>query len=617
MKINEIRLTNFRNHHKTVIAGLAKINYFLGFNGAGKSSIIDAIQYALTGAARGTTDGGQGSECLKSEIKGGPKASAAVTLLTSAGEVMRGVGQGPKSQAHFDIIQKLGLDPQFLRIMAAPMNLLRLERKKQEQVFFALTGKVVSKEDVEKALIAAGVTDASEVADNSLTPAAREFYLGHLKKRRPEIKQEIAGLVYVPVEGAVKVDETKRRRLEAERQALVEKANKARRDNDVAGAARRHLEEFVESRRKKLSGIDDAALVDDRLSADAVEFTKKTLIEHEELSAQIQAVMTRRNMALSKLGDIRSKGEQIKKLGPTCTACLQKIDAVHALKALDESRVSYKAIDAEAKTAQGEIDALQLKINAISVSDLREKLSRHERADAKAQANREMVVSIQGELDDALLKLLELPAAFNPAAATPDEHDVSLLSAEIAKLQDADREGGKMLHINRSRQVKEDELAEIERVIEAIGPGGPVAQLMTAGGVEEVVEMVRENAAKLGVGNVGISFDPWQITLNGRNIELASGSEEWRVAAAFGFAFAKKAGASIVCLDGADILRGENRDKFAELVQDSGLEQVFVAGAVDELPVDVEAEPGVSVYRVEANAGGVAVVTRLGQGVPA
>ena len=617
MKINEISLINFRNHHKSVIAGLSKINYFLGYNGAGKSTILDAIQYALTGTARGTTDGGQGSECLKSEIKGGPKAAAMVKLLTSAGEVVRGVGQGPKSQAHFNIQQMLGLDSRFLRIVAAPMNILRLERKKQEEVFFALTGSVVSKADVEKALIEAGVTDAAEVADNALTPAGREFYMAHLKKRRPEIKQEIAGLVYVPMEGAVKADEIKRKRLESEVKVLNEKIAQAQRSQDAAGSDRRHLNETLASREQKLSELRAQAQVDERLSPEAIEFIKKSLSTHEELCGQRDSARTRRNTALGKMGEIRAKGESIKKLGPVCGTCSQKIDESYANQALDDSRKAYVAAEKENKAAQVEIDGLQAKINAINTTELREKLSRHERADAKASLLEGQIQSAQDEIEEVRVKIGNLPAEGEVANVEAEMSAVEDKQGAIAKLLEAEREGGKMLHINQTRSAKERELEEIERIIEAIGPGGPVAQLMTSGGVEEVVEMVRENAKRLGVGDVGISFNPWQITLNGRNIELASGSEEWRVAAAFGIAFAKKAQASIVCLDGADILRGANRDKFAELVEDSGLEQVFVAGAVDDLPEDGASVEGISVYRVEANVGGVAVVTRLGQGVAA
>lgn len=249
MKITEIKLTNWRNHWRTHITGLGRLNYVLGALGAGKSSILDAIQYAFCGSTRGTDDSGRGSDGLMCDIKGGPKASPAVTLLTDKGEIMRAVGQGPKSQAHFNIQTKLGLDTRFLKIMAAPMNLLRLERKKQGEVFFALAGNAVDAQAVEKALIDAGITNCGEVAQNVLTPAGRDHYLSYLKTRRPEVKREIAGKVYVPVEGGVKADEVKRRRLESELKAAEAKA-------EATQAANANRFRLIEQREHLLSNVE-------------------------------------------------------------------------------------------------------------------------------------------------------------------------------------------------------------------------------------------------------------------------------------------------------------------------------------------------------------------------
>ena len=47
--IESIRLKNFISHEDTVIELEDGINVFVGNNGAGKSSVIDAITYALYG----------------------------------------------------------------------------------------------------------------------------------------------------------------------------------------------------------------------------------------------------------------------------------------------------------------------------------------------------------------------------------------------------------------------------------------------------------------------------------------------------------------------------------------------------------------------------------------
>jgi hypothetical protein len=151
----------------------------------------------------------------------------------------------------------------------------------------------------------------------------------------------------------------------------------------------------------------------------------------------------------------------------------------------------------------------------------------------------------------------------------------------------------------------------MEKMLKAVGPGGTVQQAMASSGTDDMVAAVRDVAAKLGVGDIGIKFGPWQITLNGRDVELASASEEFRVAAAFGIAFAKKAGASMVCLDGAEILRGDNRALFQDLLFSCDLEQIFVAFASDSIPESYEASEGLAMFSVTKDEKGASSVKAI------
>ena len=49
MKISKLNLKDFRCHPTLTAEALEKINYFIGPNAAGKSSIQQAIEFALTG----------------------------------------------------------------------------------------------------------------------------------------------------------------------------------------------------------------------------------------------------------------------------------------------------------------------------------------------------------------------------------------------------------------------------------------------------------------------------------------------------------------------------------------------------------------------------------------
>lgn len=605
MKISAITLTNWRNHLQTKIVDLGAINYFVGANGAGKSSILDAIAFAMTGVCRGVDEGGRGADALKTQITGGPKASTAVTLKTSAGEIVRGVGQGPRSQAHMAIRQQLGLDDRFLRVVSAPTNLLRLDRKKQEEVFFALAGGAVDRAAVEKVLADCGIkNDLAEIAERILTPAGRESYLSYLKERRPAIKREIAELVYAPVEGLPKANPTVRQTLEKTAASLNSDINRIRAEVQAAESSRRHLEDL---RRQQQSRLDAVGAIDKAgiMSAEQVESARASLARSAELRGQREKLDADIAKLAMEAGNIKREAERIKAIGGTCSKCLQAIAADHSEKVLAEMWEKYKTSKTDWDLAKVTQNALLLETDDRAIL---EKLSRHERAVQQNAVISSAAAGVQQSLADIDAKLADLPLEYEDWR--PLDQNLLAIVDQIKELTRAEAEEQRANRVNMTRTGFEDDLAEFELLIKTVGPGGPIQQMMAADGVAEFVGMVQKNGERLGVGQIDIAFGPWQIMLNGRPIELASASEEWRVAAAFGIAFAVKAKASFVCLDGAEIIRGDNRDLLQALVLDSGLEQIFVAAAIDEAPEDVQSS-GVGIYVVEADARGAAQVRAL------
>ena len=85
MKINKLSLTNFRNHKRTEVT-LDRINFFVGQNNAGKSSILAAIEWALTGRCLWTDRAGRGAADL---VRQGEKQAAVVLDLEGAGGIVR------------------------------------------------------------------------------------------------------------------------------------------------------------------------------------------------------------------------------------------------------------------------------------------------------------------------------------------------------------------------------------------------------------------------------------------------------------------------------------------------------------------------------------------------
>jgi len=85
LKINSLSLENFRSHKKTEI-NLERINFFAGGNNAGKTSILAAIEWALTGHCLWTDRAGRGAADL---VRQGEKYTAAALKLLSKSEQLR------------------------------------------------------------------------------------------------------------------------------------------------------------------------------------------------------------------------------------------------------------------------------------------------------------------------------------------------------------------------------------------------------------------------------------------------------------------------------------------------------------------------------------------------
>lgn len=612
MRISEISLSNFRNHLTTRIIGLARVNVVVGPNGAGKSSILDAIGYALTGTCRGVDDGGRGAEALATQVAGAPKQSTAVSLRTDRGDITRALNQGPRSQAHVKIVTKLGLDERILRVLAAPLNLLRLPTRKQEEVFFSLTGSSVPDEKIRAALTEAGVHPGLAPEPSRLaTPEGRAEYLGYLKTRRVELKRERDSLVYAPGERQLPTaDVPKRVGLEAKRHLLSQKVSEAVGAANQHLSTKRHLGEMIAREESELARIPDGypAPLGKTQEADI----RGQIERRREIEKEIAGLTAEHRGLKTQAQEIVRQIEQVQALGAECSECGQRIDKQHQLGRANALVGSSDALTKKGAVLKAKIDALQRDANAIDTGDLLQKLNKSEQAKADIERADRDVKRLKASLQDLVRRRDELKAGQSNESWLAESKDaLTTYDEEIALLREAEGEESRRASINTSRIRIEDDLAQIELLVKALGPGGVIQQLMASAGTDRLVESVQSFAQRMGVGQLTIDLAPWTIRLNGRPIELASASEEFRVAAAFGMAFARQAGASIVCLDGAEILFGEYRELFEELLFECGLEQVFVAATKDEIPEDAPSIDGLAFYGVTKAPSGAAQVNRI------
>lgn len=618
MKINSIKLVGFRSHVSTSIKKLARVNIFVGPNGAGKSTILDGIGYALTGVTRGVDEGGRGADALACQLPG-PKTSTSVTLGTDKGEILRGLGSGPKSQAHIGIVGKLALDQKVLRVLAAPTNLLRLPSKKQEEIFFSMTGSSVTTETIAKALTDAGIDlEATPVdLEELLTPEGRNAKLAYWKERRVEMKREIQTLVFTPSDRELpNADAAKRQKLEGQAQDLANAISRGQSAGEQARQSIVHFDELVAAAENKVEGL--------KAVQNKKGLTPKAI---KDLRAEIDAATALRDEVIKKRAEfgaatndknaIFQEAERVKALGKECSTCGQEINKAAADKKIADMREEYKKASASVKTINDAIADLDAKIAKVDVQAKLTEINLAERVVDDNKRNAELLKTATTELSDYKRRRSEIAIPDADKDWSDDEAKLADFRNQIEGLKAAEDEEQRQKSVNERRSEIEENLELMEKMLVVVGPGGAVQQAMASSGTDEMMETVRMIGDKLGVGDIGVKFGPWQITLNGRDVELASASEEFRVAAAFGIAFAKRAGASMVLLDGAEILRGDNRGLFQDLIFSCDLEQIFVAFASDTIPECYEPVEGLAMFSVSKDAKGASTVTPIREGVPA
>lgn len=152
--IERINIIGFRSHRGTVIDDLKRVNWFLGKNATGKSSIVDALAYAFTGICRGTDRGGRGADVLVSDFKDvGTPTTFNLGVKDSAWMINRiGPGQGPTSEAQKKITAMVGASPALLNALTDLSNVLDASPKEQQGLLEQVLGIQVNPAIVGEAL---------------------------------------------------------------------------------------------------------------------------------------------------------------------------------------------------------------------------------------------------------------------------------------------------------------------------------------------------------------------------------------------------------------------------------------------------------------------------------
>jgi DNA repair exonuclease SbcCD ATPase subunit len=645
LKIKSLNIENFRSHKKTEL-NLDRINFFVGGNNAGKTSILAAIEWALTGRCMWTDRAGRGAEDL---VRKGEKHASVALEVTGLGVVIRslpphslqagkanGVNEGQAA-----IHNALGTDEDRLRVALNAGTFMNMSQAEQNdfllkacglswtagQIAAELTGWLVKKGLPEgeamrlaskaKAFYPAVVACGPEIFD-VMEKRARE-QSNELKKHRRQIEAVLAEIDAASLnkelpEGLEVLKKhlagMKKRReellkvcgagheVQAWRQALGEKISQAEKKVSEARAKAESLAAELES----MCGLAVAGS-----EAGTVDIEKEL---QEKLDAANKAVAT----AWSKLEAIDRAGRTLAckdrrcPLAPDLLQCgltKDKLDTV-----LLSLRREYTATSQE------------LEIQKIALKEATEKLAEMRKSREESQTRARRTILLQDELKTRRQVVETLEVAISELrkelAGLPEE-DLSLLE-DLATLefeiQRAERDialhsetvhlAGRKTALKQKAETLAAEVADLEKLVKALGPEG-LQRDMLSGVLEGFVGRVNDRLYRLTGG-------AYQVTLGGDmailcranngpllSLRLLSRSERLRVGIAISDALSAVSGLKFLAIDEVNILEQANRGLLSGMLLELAGEydQVLVfTTAGDVQPVN-PGLPGVKMFRVE------------------
>lgn len=578
MHINEINVTKFQGLHHAALEVSEPILLVSGGNGAGKSSLLDAIAMAFTGHPRRVN--------LKKDMaqlvtEGSKKGS--VSLSTSEG-VFSTTLPTAKSPVHL-------VDQPFLPFVLDASKFASIDGKERRKLLFELTGASANPREVAKRLADRGVNpDLIERVKPLLLsgfPAAADQAKSFASEARGAW-QQITGERYgsdkadgwEPEMPPVDVSEDElteaRRALEQLQQDMNEATetlgahkSAAQQAEQVAGRIK-DLQELAELKQRRA----------DKLSRDQADLAhwQKQLAEAQEATAGgKQGLIHDLARALTLFEEVIEKSDGHTSEGKPMTPWFTTQAADAMVSVMERYRAEHGSPDAVAEP--GLIQRLP------EFQKIVESLIR-----TVANSERDLKQSTDAEASLAELKqsVPEVP----PADAIENAEQLiselrrqrDALQAKVGALEDA-------LAVVHGRDQSISEAAtqhqKVEAwsaIAEALSPTGIPAEILAAA-LSPVNDLLRELSAVAGWKEARINGDI-EITYGERLYGLLSESEKWRVDALLAVTIAKLSGLAFVTLDRFDVLEPAARPQALKLLMNGTrtgiLDQAVMAGTMKE-----------------------------------
>lgn len=624
----------------------------MGPNNSGKSSILAAAEWALTGRNAWTDRAGRGSGDL---IARGARECQVGLELDGFGSVVRGMPphtlaagrhQGIQ-EAQASIYHHLGADERLLQLALNAGAFANLAPADQKAFLFALGGVSFD---------CGQITAAAEdwLLQSGAPPALAKEAAGRVKSLFPGGVTGSPGVLEAMGKKAREMRRETKRDLERTRAALAETVlpelpeGVGLEDKDEVVAQIQELEadlnsmlqalgarqaagRGLEGMKNKISALEEelAGLARSREAKVAVlkgagpgelereaagarvrlEQADRLLAEFSREVARIKGVIESRQQVIGRLQGFDGRCP----LAPEHVSCAMDVDKVKKLSASLAEEV--KTDLQKARDLEGEIQKLQGEKTRARAIIARLELEQAELASLGREIAglNEAARRREGDLAGLRGDLAELEEAAHSPAADPGE--LSRLQERIGRGRNLLRQLELAGHGRRQAAQLQSDLKELqheadilEHLVRALGPDGVKKDLL-GDRLAGFTSQLNSHLQAFTGGSYCLAWDEDYTPVIQQNshalpVRLLSKSEQFRVGVAVQAAIARAAGLKFLAVDEVDILDQDNRDLLTVSLLEAldEFEQILLFCTAGEVEPPSPGLPGVKIFRVEAGA---------------
>jgi DNA repair exonuclease SbcCD ATPase subunit len=572
MKLDTLNLRNFTCYDKVEIEFPNTVNLFVGENASGKTSIKDAIHYALTGHCARTDGGGKGAENMIRE--GARKAEINLSInnldirrTIPGGLELQDIEGGTRKQQEV-LYEELGISKEVLDAVLDTESMINARGKEIKQTLFGLVGVSFDKDDIINEILSTVPQRLKDTVIKLLKSAPQRAFVGssetfdnlykHFYTLRKEFKKQLSNIGEVEelpeeITGS-SVLEVKKAIARKRKEASV--ISKELIDIRSAEGKREHITNEVENLTKRLKTANKSG-----------GGGKKVQDEYKKVLNEIKTIESESETIESKVKEIENVIKTFKKSGSlACPVAPELITCPVEGNDLDNM---VKEITEKQKELSDKIPELK--------ENLKKVRAKRGRLEKKLE-------EVSGPDPDEIKKEIdrlkgELPSSVDKTYMKELEEALREFSIEIENLEETLAETGRVegsREVAKEKARRKEELTvdvkAMEWLVKKVGADGIPAQLLDEA-IGPVEKEANERLEQLTNGEYSLQIEVEpdfiiMVTHGGVTTDLKrlSSSERLRLGIILQDAIARLARARLLVIDNADLLDSQNRVALMKLL---------------------------------------------------